>query len=25
VQGFSDVRWQLLLGGICAIHVGTRR
>jgi demethylmenaquinone methyltransferase/2-methoxy-6-polyprenyl-1,4-benzoquinol methylase len=23
--GFSDVRWQLLLGGICAIHVGTRR
>ena len=25
VQGFSAVRWQLLLGGICAIHVGTRR
>ena len=25
VSGFSDVRWQLLLGGICAIHVGTRR
>ncbi|MEO8637119.1 MAG: class I SAM-dependent methyltransferase [Gemmatimonadales bacterium] len=23
--GFADVRWQLLLGGICAIHVGTRR
>ncbi len=25
VSGFSDVRWLLLLGGICAIHVGTRR
>ena len=24
-QGFSGVRWQLLLGGICAIHVGTRK
>ena len=24
-SGFSHVGWQLLLGGICAIHVGTRR
>jgi demethylmenaquinone methyltransferase/2-methoxy-6-polyprenyl-1,4-benzoquinol methylase len=22
--GFRDVAWSLLLGGICAIHVGTR-
>ena len=23
-QGFADVRWRLLLGGICALHEGTR-
>ena len=23
--GFGDVRYELLFGGICAIHVGTRR
>jgi demethylmenaquinone methyltransferase/2-methoxy-6-polyprenyl-1,4-benzoquinol methylase len=23
-QGFQDVSYRLMLGGICAIHVGTR-
>jgi demethylmenaquinone methyltransferase/2-methoxy-6-polyprenyl-1,4-benzoquinol methylase len=23
-QGFADVRYELLMGGICALHVGTR-
>jgi len=23
-QGFTDVRWRLFLGGVCALHEGTR-
>jgi demethylmenaquinone methyltransferase/2-methoxy-6-polyprenyl-1,4-benzoquinol methylase len=24
-QGFADVHYELLMGGVCALHVGTRR
>ena len=24
-QGFEDVRYELLMGGVCALHMGTRR
>jgi demethylmenaquinone methyltransferase/2-methoxy-6-polyprenyl-1,4-benzoquinol methylase len=24
-QGFDDVRFELLMGGVCALHIGTRR
>ena len=23
-SGFTDVRWRLFFGGVCALHVGTR-
>jgi demethylmenaquinone methyltransferase/2-methoxy-6-polyprenyl-1,4-benzoquinol methylase len=23
-QGFSGVRYELLMGGVCALHLGTR-